>query len=339
MKKATASFVVVAAICIVLTGCSCKHEYEEKITAEASCSTVGIKTFVCTKCNESYTEEIPMIEHKFGEVEVIKQPTCIAEGEKAAICTICGEADAIQNIPIVEHSYQMNVKTEPTCTEKGINTLTCTNCSHSIEEFVEELGHNYQQGTVIKQVSCTSDGEITMSCSRCKESYKKTEKATGHKWIDADCVTAKHCEKCNQKEGEPLGHNYSNGIPSLCGRCGTKKMSLTVDPGSSNATLKYYLESSNVTVSKIRVAKVSYETAFNGSIMINIKMEKIYDGYNGSAPSEVGFAFKLYDSDGNLVKYAEPVLQDIKVGAYYTISYVYNLEPDAYTIVLADKIE
>ncbi len=339
MKKATAFLVAVAAICIALTGCSCKHEYEEKITAEASCSMVGIKTFICTKCNESYAEEIPTIEHKFGEVKVIKQTTCIAEGEKAANCTVCGETGAIQNIPIVEHSYQMNVKTEPTCTEKGVNTLTCSVCNDSSEEFVKELGHNYQQSAVITQVGCTSEGQITMSCSRCKDSYRKTQQATGHKWVDASCVTAKHCENCDQKEGEPLGHNYSNSIPSACDRCGAKKMSLTVDSESSNATLKYHVESTNVTVSKIIITNVWYDTVYDGSIMINIKIKKTFDGYNGSEPSKVGFAFKVFDSNGNLVKHAAPVFSDIKVGQYYTISYVYNLEPDAYTIVFEDKIE
>lgn len=260
MKK-TFLLIAVVTLCLLCTACKCEHQYEEKITTEASCTAVGVKTFTCKECNESYTEEIPMTEHTytssitkeptcsekgvttftctacndnyteeieliphtFGEATITKEPTCIAEGEKTATCTVCGATEVSEKMATVAHTYQSKVTVAATCTEKGVNTLTCSVCNDSREESSKALGHNYQQSNVITKCTCTSDGEVTMTCSRCKDSYNETKKATGHNWVDASCTQAKYCRNCNLKEGDALGHNYQNGKCTRCGKGATVK--------------------------------------------------------------------------------------------------------------------
>lgn len=44
-----------------------------------------------------------------------------------------------------------------------------------------------------------------------------------HEWIDADCLTAKTCSKCEITEGEALGHSFAPATceaPETCTRCG-----------------------------------------------------------------------------------------------------------------------
>lgn len=52
-------------VVILATACSCgdNHDYKREVTREASCSTVGEVTYTCSKCGDSYTEEISTTEH------------------------------------------------------------------------------------------------------------------------------------------------------------------------------------------------------------------------------------------------------------------------------------
>lgn len=44
-----------------------------------------------------------------------------------------------------------------------------------------------------------------------------------HTWIEANCVSPKHCESCGETIGEPLGHAWQDAActePKTCTRCG-----------------------------------------------------------------------------------------------------------------------
>lgn len=222
MKKLIVLALVILAVCLTFAACSCEHQYEEKITTEASCSAVGIKTFTCTKCNDSYTEEIPMIEHSFGTATVTKEPTCTEEGEKSVTCKACGTSKVVETVAKKSHTYVSEITTEATCTEDGINTLTCSVCNNSKEESTNALGHNYSQSNVITKVTCTSNGEVMMTCIRCNDSYNETKKATGHNWKGATCETAKTCSNCNLTDATALGHIWKDATcntAKTCTRC------------------------------------------------------------------------------------------------------------------------
>lgn len=43
-----------------------------------------------------------------------------------------------------------------------------------------------------------------------------------HEWVEADCITAKFCAKCEATEGEPLGHSWQEATctaPKTCSGC------------------------------------------------------------------------------------------------------------------------
>lgn len=44
------------------------HDYDSKITTKASCTEDGVLTYICTRCDESYTEKIPATGHKYNDV-------------------------------------------------------------------------------------------------------------------------------------------------------------------------------------------------------------------------------------------------------------------------------
>lgn len=57
----------------------CEHSYTEEVTVEPGCESAGEKTFTCSKCGDSYTEEIASNGHSYEN----------------GICTVCGQREPL----------------------------------------------------------------------------------------------------------------------------------------------------------------------------------------------------------------------------------------------------
>lgn len=75
-----------------------EHSYTSEVTKEATCTETGTTTYTC-ECGDSYTEEIPKIEHTPSEWEITKKATPFSKGEKVQKCTSCGEVLSTEQIP------------------------------------------------------------------------------------------------------------------------------------------------------------------------------------------------------------------------------------------------
>lgn len=62
MKKTIAMILCVLLIMICMTACGCKHEYTSSVTKEPTYDSTGEMTYVCSKCNKTYTESIEKLE-------------------------------------------------------------------------------------------------------------------------------------------------------------------------------------------------------------------------------------------------------------------------------------
>ncbi len=51
------------------------HGMKEISTKEATCSETGVKTYTCSRCGGTKTEDIPKTKHNYEE-HVVKAPTC-----------------------------------------------------------------------------------------------------------------------------------------------------------------------------------------------------------------------------------------------------------------------
>ena len=81
---AVAAVVAVSAVTIALViGSQCDHQFDNgKITTAATCTEKGVKTFTCTDCGETKTEEIEMLAHAFDEGKVTTEATCTKKRSK-----------------------------------------------------------------------------------------------------------------------------------------------------------------------------------------------------------------------------------------------------------------
>lgn len=376
MKK-TIYAILVYCLLLALSACQkpCEHTYTEEITVEASCTQVGTKTFTCSQCGDSYTEEIAMLAHTFGKATVTKKATCAETGEKSATCTVCDKTEVVETIDLAEHkytsevttaatctaegvktytcsvcsdsytksiskashSYTSKVTTAATCTDSGIKTLTCKDCGHSTTVKISAKGHNYSSKTTTS-ATCTSSGTKKYTCSDCGKTYDETISAKGHNWVNATCTKAKHCSNCGTTSGSELGHNFSSN--NKCSRCGASP-SAKISCPTTPTTISYYGYSGKYTsceITKISTSLdyVGYDGLLDYEIIIEGKSTYNKDGNNQSTSMMIGY--KLYDSDGIVVDSGTIYTESVAVGEKFReTKKVYDLTPGkTYKLVLLD---
>ena len=76
--------------CVIpVTTSALGHDYESMLTA-ATCTEEGYIKYVCTRCGDSYTEDIPATGHSYQSKTV--SPTCTSGGYTRHTCTRCGDS-------------------------------------------------------------------------------------------------------------------------------------------------------------------------------------------------------------------------------------------------------
>lgn len=83
------------------------HSYTGTVTTPASCTTAGIKTYVCA-CGERYTEDVPALGHTWDAGVITTQPTTTTEGVKTFTCTVCHETKT-ESVPKLEIPVESDV--------------------------------------------------------------------------------------------------------------------------------------------------------------------------------------------------------------------------------------
>lgn len=240
---------IIALLCLVLAACDteCIHEYSSSITLAATCTQEGTETFTCTHCGDSYTEEIPVISHSFGEsvvevavtcaqegytvatcqgcgqtkqtilpklphtlenATVTKLPTCTQQGECIGRCAVCHTEGVTEAIPTnTAHQFENTVIREATCTDPGEGLDTCTLCGHTQSCTYSLKAHDFSKSETLTAATCTASGTKKVTCSHCEASQERKVSALGHKWTGATCQKEGICSRCHTI-GEKADHDY-----------------------------------------------------------------------------------------------------------------------------------
>jgi hypothetical protein len=86
------------------------HTYDAgKVTKAATCTATGIKTYTCTTCDNTKTEEIPIVAHSWNAGEVTTPASCTTTGVKTYKCAAGGETKT-EEIPATGHDLQADGK-------------------------------------------------------------------------------------------------------------------------------------------------------------------------------------------------------------------------------------
>lgn len=112
-------------------------EYDDGvITREPNCFQNGIKTFTCSICGVTYTEEFPMIDHSYIE-SVIAEPTCFEKGLIESTCIYCGDTNQ-SSIPEADHDYMVSV-TKATQNKAGRVVNECIICGDNSSKIIPKV--------------------------------------------------------------------------------------------------------------------------------------------------------------------------------------------------------
>ena len=171
------------------------HSWDEgKITTPAACTTAGVKTYTCTFCGITKTEDIPATGHVTKVKKFTKDATCKTEGYSGDVyCQDCGALlEEGKVLPKVEHSWDEGQITTPaTCMAEGVKTFTCTVCEETKSEKIPAVGHGATEVRNRKDATCAAEGYTgDTHCTVCGEVISKGEitTMTAHSW-DAGKIT------------------------------------------------------------------------------------------------------------------------------------------------------
>ena len=105
---------------------TCEHVMDFGSTTVApTCTTEGVMTYSCTKCDYTKTEVIAALGHLYIN----------------GVCGLCGAAEPC------DHLWDNgSTTTAATCTTNGEKTYTCRKCSETKTEVITATGHKYLDG-------------------------------------------------------------------------------------------------------------------------------------------------------------------------------------------------
>ena len=179
------------------------HAYESTVTIEPTCTTDGVRTYVCKNdSSHTYTEPIPATEHNY-ESSVTTEPTCTTDGVRTYVCKNDSSHTYTEPIPAAGHNLEKAEKKEAGCTEAGYEAYwRCQACKKLFSDEagtaeiinpkeIKATGHDLK-AVKKKEASCTEDGyEAYWKCQTCKKLFSDEKgtkeinnpieiKATGH---------------------------------------------------------------------------------------------------------------------------------------------------------------
>ena len=179
------------------------HEHvwgEGAITTKPTCTTPGVKTYTCSVCQKTKTEEIPATGHQHTEVRNVKEATCTKEGYTGdTYCTDCGEklSDG-KSIPKKDHDYEVKEHKDATCTKAGYTLFICKKCRNEKREEIPAAGHLHTEIKNAKEATCMKAGYTgDMYCKDCGEKISSGEVIAklAHTWDEGEVTTAPTCTK------------------------------------------------------------------------------------------------------------------------------------------------
>ena len=265
-----------------------------KVTKAATCTEKGVKTYTCTVCGATKTEEIAATGHQHTEVRNKVEATCTKEGYSGdTYCTDCGEKlSSGTEIARKAHEYEERERNEANCKRNGYILFVCKVCGDEKREVLPKTDHQHTEIRNKVEATCTDEGYTGDTyCTDCGEKLSDGKKipATGHIHIgylgkkEATCENDgytgdAYCKDCGitlkiGKNIPALGHTWEKKsvisptytkkgtITYICKRCKEKKAVTTKKLAYPKVGTRYTVSGSTYKVTKAGAEVMVYKTS------------------------------------------------------------------------------
>lgn len=184
------------------------------VTKAATCTVAGVKTYTCSVCLRTRTEDIQASGHDYSVPLGNAAPaTCETDGKETDMkCSRCDAVEIGKTLPALGHDPVHHDAKAASCTGIGWDAYdTCSRCDYTTYKEIAALGHDFVNG-----------------------SYQHD---ADHHW--------KKCSRCDAEDAK-AAHNFSqNGRTYTCTDCG---YSYTVSSGGGSSTTTVPVTGSRDTV-------------------------------------------------------------------------------------------
>ena len=272
-----------------------KHTWDAgKVTKAATCTEKGVKTYTCTVCGATKTEEIAATGHQHTEVRNKVEATCTKEGYSGDVyCTDCGtKLSSGTEIARKAHEYEERERNEANCKRNGYILFVCKVCGDEKREVLPKTDHQHTEIRNKVEATCTDEGYTGDTyCTDCGEKLSDGKKipATGHIHIgylgkkEATCENDgytgdAYCKDCGitlkiGKNIPALGHTWEKKsvisptytkkgtITYICKRCKEKKAVTTKKLAYPKVGTRYTVSGSTYKVTKAGAEVMVYKTS------------------------------------------------------------------------------
>lgn len=265
-----------------------------KVTKAATCTEKGVKTYTCTVCGATKTEEIAATGHQHTEVRNKVEATCTKEGYSGdTYCTDCGtKLSSGTEIAKKAHEYEERERNEANCKRNGYILFVCKVCGDEKREVLPKTDHQHTEIRNKVKATCTDEGYTGDTyCTDCGEKLSDGKKipATGHIHIgylgkkEATCENDgytgdAYCKDCGitlkiGKNIPALGHTWEKKsvisptytkkgtITYICKRCKEKKAVTTKKLAYPKVGTTYLVSGSTYKVTKAGAEVMVYKTS------------------------------------------------------------------------------
>ena len=103
------------------------HNWDEGVvTREPTCTETGIKTYTCTECNGTKTEEIPALGHTWSNWTTTSEATVSAKEVQKRICSVCKTTDTREVGNKLKATMKVSANTVPLKVKQSIRNFKVT---------------------------------------------------------------------------------------------------------------------------------------------------------------------------------------------------------------------
>ena len=292
------------------------HSY--KITSEANPCTGGKVTYTCSKCGDSYTEDVAAQGHKY--VDTVVAPTCTTGGYTLHTCSVCKKSYKDNETQPTGHKYITNT-VEATCETDGYTEKKCSNCDYYTKTIIPKKGHTpSSEWTVIKQTTCAEAGEQVRYCTTCnkiieRKSIDKLAHTPADEWIITKQPTC-------AEFGEQVRYC------TICGEV-AEKQEITKLPHTSSDWIIDKEAAPGIAGSMHTECTVCHERLETATIPALARID--------ISEADATLSTSIYEYDGGYMKPGVVVkLNDtlLVAGKDYTVSYINNKKVGTATVIV-----